>query len=167
MEELSLLQAVILGAVQGATEFLPISSSGHLVLGQALLGVKLGGESLLAFNICLHFGTLLAILVVFWRDLVAIFHSVISLKLNGKEAAQDDVFEQEALSPSQGKRLFWFILLGTIPAGTIGIGFKDFFTALAADPLSASYMLIVTGLILFGTRFVKPGNIRIANLRYF
>ena len=75
MSDLSIIEAVVLGALQGATEFLPVSSSGHLVIAQDLLGVQLEGASLLAFDVCLHFGTLAAVIAVFWRDIIQSYYT--------------------------------------------------------------------------------------------
>ena len=67
---MSITQAAIFGIVQGITEFFPISSSGHLVIFQGLFGLK---EPQLAFDIFLHFGTLVAIIILFWNDILALF----------------------------------------------------------------------------------------------
>ena len=75
---MTLIDTIILGALQGITEFLPISSSGHLVLGQALLGIKIPGN---AFEVVTHLGTLLSVFCVFWKDII----SLVS-KINHKES---------------------------------------------------------------------------------
>lgn len=145
MGQLSIFQATLLGIVQGATEFLPVSSSGHLVLAQHFLGVRLENGQLLALDISLHFGTLLAVIVFFWRDLYAMLFSVLGREIPGDNSA----------TASDYRKLFWFLILGTIPAVIIGLGFKDFFEGLFANPRAAACMLLVTGAVLFTTRLVK------------
>ena len=164
MQGISILKAVILGAIQGATEFLPISSSGHFVLAQHLLDVRLEGDALLALNICLHFGTLFAILVFFRHDIFSILKSVSTFKISKFASNRNDRFVEAALSPEQGRKLFWLLLIGTIPAATIGIGFKSFFEGLNNNPFMASIMLLVTGCILFGTHFIKHADKRIGEV---
>jgi undecaprenyl-diphosphatase len=143
---LSLLQAVILGLVQGLTEFLPISSSGHLVLGESLLKVKFDDIS---FEVFLHLGTLLAVVIFFrhsiWKMLRAVWFKVKSILIkNGTMSYLDEDW-----------RLFWLILLGTIPAGLIGVGFKDLFEKTFSSVRIVSLLLLFTGTVLFLTRFFK------------
>jgi undecaprenyl-diphosphatase len=100
---LSILEALILGIIQGLTEFLPISSSGHLAVTQHLLGLS-APDANLFFNVMLHFATVLAILAVYWKDFLFLF--------------------------TERRREAGLILLGTIPAGVIGLLFKDTFESL-------------------------------------
>jgi len=134
---LSPIEALILGIVQGLTEFLPVSSSGHLVLGGTLLGVTSPGAG---FEVLAHSGTLLAILIHYRRDLGAMAVSLLTFK-------RDEHF-----------RLAFLILLGSIPAAAIGLGFSDRLEALFDAPVLAATMLLVTGLILLSLKFAKPGN---------
>ena len=103
---MNIVDALILGSLQGLTEFLPISSSGHLVLGQAILGVKQPGNE---FEILVHLGTLASVLVVFIDDIKSLFFSLTSKKT---------------------QTFILFILIGTLPAVAIGLGFKDIFVSL-------------------------------------
>lgn len=143
---MSLLQAVILGLVQGLTEFLPISSSGHLVLGESLLKVKFNDIS---FEVFLHLGTLLAVVLFFrhsiWKMLQAVWFKVKSklIKKSTTEYLDEDW------------RLFWLIILGSIPAGLIGVGFKNFFEKTFSSVKIVSIMLLFTGSVLFLTRFFR------------
>jgi len=111
---MGIIQAVVLGLVQGATEFIPISSSGHLVLVPWLLSWPSPG---LAFDTVLHLGTLLAVLAVFWPDLVALvsawWRSIAQRNLDAPQA-----------------RVAWWILLGTIPAALMGMLWEEKFEAL-------------------------------------
>lgn len=127
------IDAFILGVIQGLTEFLPVSSSGHLVLAQSLLGVKQQGVS---FEVLVHLGTLGAVLVYFRRQILNL--------LSGLYRSD---------RPAERKQIL-FLILATIPAGVIGLIFKDFFEATFSQPIVAASMLFVTGGILLSTRFV-------------
>ena len=134
---MSYFDAILLGIIQGLTEFLPISSSGHLVLTQEILGVKQPGIS---FELILHLGTLLAVLVYFRRQLVALIRSIFDSNL------------------MQERSMIMFIIAGTIPAVIVGLFFKDYFEQAFGSPAFTWAMLIVTGLILFATKLVKKGD---------
>ena len=127
-------QALILGIIQGFTEFLPISSSGHLVLGQAILGIEQPGNE---FEILVHLGTLASVLVVFLDDIKSLLLSLTSKKTQS---------------------FIIFVLVGSIPAVGIGLGFKDILEALFDNIASVSGALIFTGLILYCSSFVKQGD---------
>ena len=144
VEHLSFFQSILLGFVQGATEFLHISSSAHLVFAQHLLGVTLTGAVLLAFDICLHFGTLVALILFYRRELWAMI-----LSLVGRSA------EASEMSVSEARHFTLMIIIGTIPAVIIGLGFKDFFDSLADDFFCAAYTLVITGFLLWFTHNVK------------
>jgi undecaprenyl-diphosphatase len=129
---LNVLHAFFLGFLQGATEFLPVSSSGHLVLVPWLLHWD---SPDLTFGIVVHWGTALAIVVYFWRDWL-------SLILAGfRSLHQRSLAEPDA-------RLFWFVVLGTIPAALIGWKLEDFFETLFARPVPAASFLLVTAALL-------------------
>ncbi len=129
---IDLLRAVVLGIIQGATEFLPISSSGHLVITPWLLGWPAPS---LFFDTVLHWGTLLSILAVFWRDFVDII--VATLR---------SIFQRSLADPNA--RLGWFLVIGTIPAALTGLLLKDFVEALFESPLAAGIFLLVTAGLL-------------------
>jgi undecaprenyl-diphosphatase len=128
----NIIQALVLGIVQGATEFIPISSSGHLVLVPWLLDWPEPG---LVFDTVVHWGTLLAILAVFWRDLVALARawagSLVERNLDQTEA-----------------RLAWLIIVGTLPTALMGYLWEDFFESLFSSPGRVAVLLLVTGAIL-------------------
>jgi undecaprenyl-diphosphatase len=137
---LTTLQAIILGIVQGATEFIPVSSSGHLVLVPWLLNWPSPG---LTFDIAVHLGTVVAVWAYFWRDWWAIFSSA-SRWIIQREEADDQT------------RLLGLLLLGSIPAGVIGLLFRDFFEQAFNTPGIAALLLLVTaGLLLTGERLGK------------
>jgi undecaprenyl-diphosphatase len=116
----TLWQALTLGTVQGLTEFLPISSSGHLVLFQTLFHMK---EPMMAFDIALHAATLLVVVIYFWKDVADIFsdfwHSVIT-RVSKKPPAVEGI-------RSEHKGLWVCVLITLIPTGVIAVLFKDFF----------------------------------------
>ena len=133
--QINLGQALLLGVIQGLTEFLPISSSGHLVLGQAALGIK---EPVLLFDILLHIGTLAAVLAVYGKDVWRILRAWF-LALAGRAN------EEERVSARTG----WLLILGTVPAALVGVLFKDTIEAAFAAPRLTAYNLLVTGGVLF------------------
>ncbi len=141
---MSLLQALILGLVQGVTEFIPISSSGHLVLVPWLLGWD---KAPLAFDTIVHWGTLAAILAVFWRDLWELFVAGLNslLALAGQDRSYD---ETQA-------RLAWAIVLGSIPAALTGFLLQDFFEDLFGQPVAVAGLLVVTANILLASEWLS------------
>jgi len=132
---LSTLEALILGIVQGLTEFFPVSSSGHLVVFQALLGVDVEGG--LVFEIAVHVATLGAILVYYRRRILELIRGVLSL---------DPVALDYA-----GK-----LALGTVPAVAVGLFGKDFIEAQFANRALVGFALIATGFIVLSTRWTAP-----------
>lgn len=121
MSSISSPEALILGVVQGLTEFLPVSSSGHLVLFQRIFGLT---ESNLAFDVVLHLGTLVSVLIVFYGDFLSILRRPAS-------------------------RLTWLIIAGLIPTGIIGIAFRDVVARLFASGQSLGFEFLITGLVLW------------------
>ncbi len=134
-----LIKAVILGIVQGATEFIPVSSSGHLVIIPWLLNWEPSG---LLFDAILHWGTLVAILFFFGRDFWDMF--VAFLRSLATRSLQD-----------HNARLAWLIILATIPATIVGVLFKDAIEALFDNeewaPLVAGFSLLLTAALLAGS----------------
>ncbi len=139
-------QALVLGIVQGLTEFLPISSSGHLVIIQQLFGLQASGEELLGFDLALHFGTLLSVVAVFYKD------------IGDMIAGCFRVVTRRGVKNDAGAHLAWLVIVGTIPAVVIALAFADFFRSLFDSAFTAGLMLLVTGAILFVTRFVKRSD---------
>lgn len=135
-------QSLLLGLVQGITEFLPISSSGHLVLTERLLNVK---TSDLVFEVLVHVGTLVAVVVYFRRKLIDIARSLIHSLSKGAKT------EDEKLN----LRLAWFLILGTIPAVLFGLFFRDIVEAAFASPRWTSGEFIITGIILISTIWAR------------
>ncbi len=124
------LEAIFLGVVQGLTEFLPISSSGHLVVLQAILGFK---EPRLAFDVMVHVGTLLAVITFFRKYIVGMFVSIFV----------------PSMRRSEEWALLKMVIIGTIPTVFIGFVFKDPLEELFASPAAVGFFWLMTGLLLF------------------
>ena len=133
-----IFKAIVLGFVQGATEFIPVSSSGHLVLVPWLLGWT---PSSLLFDTVLHWGTLLAILIVFWSDFWGM--AVAALQSLARRSLADP-----------RARLAWAIVLGSVPAAIGGLFFEDFLEGLFASPRAAGFFLLVTAALLAGSEWL-------------
>jgi undecaprenyl-diphosphatase len=135
---LDILKAILLGIIQGATEFLPISSSGHLLLVPSLLELDEPDLNVIAIA---HLGTLLAVVTYFWTDLWQILLSVL-----------DGLRRRQPLA-TENSRLGWYILVGTIPAALAGLLLEDFFDQVFGQPIVAAFMLLGTaGLLISGER---------------
>lgn len=146
---MDIIQAIILGVIQGLTEFLPVSSSAHLVFITDILGLPQN----VAFDTLLHLGTLVAVVGYFWRDIVEIITSFISSIM--------DIFRgkfKEGLKEKPFKKLTWLLVVGTIPAGIMGILLQKQFEALFNSVIYVGFFLIITGLLLWGAERVKPGE---------
>lgn len=129
--------ACILGILQGLTEFLPVSSSGHLVLAEKLLHVQDYGVT---FELVVHLGTLGSVLIYFRRRLFALVRSLYTGAM------------------IEERRTILYLAVGTIPAGIVGFTLEDFFDRAFDSPALTSAMLIATGAILLSTRFVRSGE---------
>lgn len=128
---MSFIDAILLGVLQGATEFLPVSSSGHLVLAQHLLGDF--EQPGVLFDVLLHVGSMVAVFLYFWRDLCGLLSS---LWRKDEKAAQQ-------------RYMVGLLIAGSIPTAIIGLLFKDFFIGLFERPAIVCVMLLVTGSLLW------------------
>ena len=143
---MSWIQALILGVIQGLTEYLPVSSSGHLTIGQYLFGIN--GENAMDFEIIVHVATVLSTCVILWSEIVWLFKDLFKWKWN------------------DGTKYIVNILISMIPVGIVGVFFKDKIDALFNyDQLAAQYgngllvvgiCLLVTALLLVFSYFAKP-----------
>ena len=138
---MNIFEAVFLGLIQGLTEFIPVSSSGHLVIAQYFLDIK---EDQILFNVILHIGTLIPIFIIFWQDI----KDMILLK---KEKRKET----------------FYILLAIIPTGIIGVLFEDIFESLFSNAYLTALMLIVTGIILYVTELIEGGVKDVEALKFW
>jgi undecaprenyl-diphosphatase len=139
---MSMNEAVALGILQGLTEFLPVSSSGHLALVQHFAGIENPGVT---FEVCVHFGTALAVLVFFRRRIDAIVRAVVGFALDRPHDPED-------------ARIGILLLVGTVPAAIVGLLFSDAVEAAFDSPRIVSIALVLTGVVLWLTRWVSPGD---------
>ena len=156
---MNILQGIIIGIVQGLTEFLPVSSSAHLIFIQNILGV----ESSLAFDTFLHLGTLLAVLIYFRADIIKMVEAWILsigdiLQHRFKEGFYSDPY----------KRLSWYVIIATIPVGLVGVLFESQVDALFAGALYVpGFFLFVTGTILYLSQRMASGQIDMSHMGWF
>ena len=122
---MGILEAIVMGVVQGLTEFVPISSSGHLIIAHELFGTT---DSTLLFDVALHVGTLLALTIFFWKDLLGLAKNCLS-------------------NNSQGK-LARIIVAGTVPAALIGFLFSDQIDSALRKPSTVVVTMLVMGLLM-------------------
>lgn len=143
---MDLFEAIFLGILQGITEFLPVSSSGHLVLAQALLGRDL--ETGITFEIVVHFGSFCSI-VLYYRKLIGeIIRDV--LKSITPQGLKSGIYKTNS-----NVKFSLFILVSMIPAMIVGFTMRDAIENLFLNPFFVSCMLLITGTLLFSTKFVK------------
>lgn len=140
---MTFLQSIILGIIQGLTEFLPVSSSAHLVLFPYWLGWEIPATDAFIFNVLVQLGTLLAVIIYFWRDLLAIIRSVLSGIVHRQLFKEADA------------RLGWLVILATIPAGIAGLFLKDIIEAAFSSPTATGLLLLVTALMLLLSEKVR------------
>lgn len=131
------IQALLLGLVQGLTEYLPVSSSGHLAIGSALFGIE--GEENLAFTVIVHVATVFSTLVILWKEISWIFKGLSQCRMNDET------------------RYFINIVISMIPVGIVGVFFKDYVEEIFGSGLAiVGSMLLVTALLLTFSYFAKP-----------
>jgi undecaprenyl-diphosphatase len=132
-----LLQAIVLGVVQGLTEFLPISSSGHLIVVPALLGWDDPFIESLAFSVMLHVATLGALLIYFFRDWVRLIPA-------GLATLRDRSFRDDP-----DRRLAWLLVVSTVPAVIVGLALDDLIETAFREPRLVAMTLVAGGVILW------------------
>lgn len=136
---MSFIEAILLGVIQGLTEFLPISSTGHLTIAGKLMGLisEENPEHWTAFIAVIQLGTLLAIVIYFWKDLWNIFTNFM----------QENILKPKKISEQNiNSKMGWMIILGSIPVAVIGLGFKD----LIEGAFTKNLYVIATSLIVLG-----------------
>jgi len=147
---MDILQGIILGIVQGLTEFLPVSSSAHLIFVQEFFGIN---NSSIAFDVLLHLGTLVAVIGYFFKDIIemikAFFSSIVDIfRGRFKEGFREDPY----------KKLVWMVIIGTIPAGIVGIAFNDQIAATFNSVTVPAFFLLITGVLLYVSQRVNIGH---------
>ena len=140
---MNILEAILLGIIQGATEFLPISSSGHLILIPRLLNISEPELNVIAIA---HVGTLLAILIYFHKDLWVIAKAVL------------EGFQKRNPLGTTQSRLGWYLAAATLPVAFAGLLFEDYVGRAAQSPATAAILLIGTGAILIVGELMRSGN---------
>lgn len=148
MLESEILYAIILGIIQGISEFLPISSSGHLIIYSSL---SEGASLPLSLNVALHFGTLLAILIYFHKDWLKLLYGV-----DGYVRKRERSFESHTLLPA--------LVFGSIPAAIIGLSFKDQIESYFHSPAVVAIPLIVVGILMVVCDKYYPSSKPLKNL---
>jgi undecaprenyl-diphosphatase len=151
---LEFLEAVLLGVVQGLTEFLPVSSSGHLLLGQYFLGLDQDRFGL-PFDVALHLGTLVAVVTFFWRDLLRMARGFARSLTPG---------ERNLADPDQW--LAYLILASTVPAALIGFFLKGFFETAVRSPWVVVFNLVLIGVLFIVGEAVGAKTRRADKLRF-
>ncbi len=150
--EVDIIKAIILGLIQGLSEFLPISSSGHLVLAEEILQFNQEG---IALEVFLHFGTLLSVFVAFRKEIAQML------------IAPYAIWIKKENHPELTEYLKWdlYVIIGTIPAGIVGIFFKSEIEILFSSVILVLFMLTITGIIMISSRFLLERNtsLRISN----
>ena len=131
------IEAFILGIIQGLTEYLPVSSSGHLAIGANLFGIE--GSENLAFTILVHVATVMSTLFILWREIVWLVNGVLKFKMNDE------------------MRYFINILVSMIPVGIVGVFFKDYVEEIfGSGLLIVGIMLLVTAALLTFSYYARP-----------
>lgn len=135
---MGILQSIILGIVQGVCEFLPISSSAHLILIPYLFNfnLEMSNSAKLAFDVALHFGTLISVLVIFWKDWLNLFKGAFN-----KVFKKKDSFEN---------KMFWYLVLATIPGALVGFLFEDIVeNVVRGNVFIIALVLAVVGVLIY------------------
>lgn len=148
-----MIDIIILGIIQGIAEFLPISSSAHLIIFRDIFGIgtSIGSNIELTFDLALHFGTLLAIIIFFFNDLFKILVEGLTKGVKTKDG-----------------KLFWYLILATIPAGIVGVLFEDIFDSFFRKQLwLIAIALIVMGVIIYLVDKKSKISINIKEMKWY
>lgn len=151
---MTIFQALILGVVQGATEFIPVSSSAHLVLVPWLVGWQFDPKAAFVFDVLVQWGTLLAVIVYYWADLWGMLRAAIAGLLQGKPLGTPQA------------RLAWLIVVATVPAVVLGLAFKDLFEAMFGDPVGTAAWLLGTAALLAASEYFGRFSRKIDSLTW-
>lgn len=162
---MTIIDSLLLGLLQGITEFLPISSSGHLVIAESWF--KLNMEAMKSFDIAVHFGTLLAILIYFRKDFRFLLRSLAHLVERKTGFLRGNKSVEEKIELKVGVKMCGYLLLGTVPAVIVGAFFGDFLDSYFRNVFWVAVMMIVVGVLFFVAEFifvrVKPAEFNLKN----
>ena len=134
---MTLFQAFVLGIIQGLTEFVPISSTGHLVLVPAVFGWEINAQQAFIFDVLVQWGTMVAVILYFRKELLTLFHGLY------------DGLRQGQIFTEPRARLAWLILLSSLPAGFAGLFLKSLVEDAISSPMVVSIFLVINAFILF------------------
>lgn len=143
---MTLVQAFVLGIVQGLTEFIPVSSSGHLVLVPHLLGWEFPENQVFIFDVLVQWGTLFAVFAYYWRDLTNIAKDFCKTLVAGKPFSTEDA------------RMGWYLIIATIPAVVVGLLCKDLIEKAFSSARMTGIFLLVTAVLLIIAELVGKRN---------
>jgi len=160
---LPILEAIVLGIIQGLTEFLPVSSTAHLALVPWLvtrLGLANWSDPGLTFDVALHAGTLFAILLYFWRTWIQILRAAFGGKVVRFSETSDGVRDLTPEEQTRERRLLWYMIAATIPAGIAGALLEKRIETTFRAPALVAFMLILVAVVMWlaerSSQFVKP-----------
>lgn len=146
---MEIVQALVLGIVQGLTEMLPVSSSGHLYLISKFFFEWNVPDS---FDIALHFGTLIAICIYFFKDWLSLIKGGFNMAFKKEE--------------SQEGKLFWYLVIATIPVGILGLFFEDFLDEKLTHPLIIGGAFIIMGMLLYYIDKISKSEINLEKMKF-
>ena len=161
---MTILEALLMGVIQGVAEFLPISSSGHLAIFENIL--KINTETGILYDVMLHVGTLIAILVAFRKDIARlilefcriVYDIIQNAKTMVHNKKEGDARRYKKIISNNYRKMILLILVSTVPTGVIGLLMKEVVTAAAATLLAPGIGLMVTGVLLLVVDYFKAGQ---------
>ncbi len=167
---MDVLKAIIMGVIQGLTEFLPVSSSGHLGLIKGLTGMETGDSIL--FDILLHFATLVAIVAVFYKDIIMLVVEffgmcrdiIFNIAAFGKSLSGNKDIAYTRVINSTYRKFVLLLIVSTIPTGIIGVLMKDVVERTSGNLLVTGICLVCTGLILALSDFLSEGDKKLKDM---
>ncbi len=150
---MQILKAIIMGIIQGLTEFLPISSSGHLVLYQYFFGKPDGTGNDISLEVFLHLGSLIAVIIFFRKDIMELISSLFQWRKSIDQHKQ-----------YRNRMVIVYLFIATVCTGIIYVLFGTKIEAVFNQPLIVAFMLIVTGIIILASDYIKKTEIPISNM---
>ena len=164
VDHMSLLQALLLGLVQGITEFLPVSSSGHLAIMQNLLNINT--DTGVLFDVILHLGTLTAIFIAFWKDIKKlildgcgmIYDIIQNIKIWSHNRREHDARRYRKIVSSNYRKFILLITVSTIPTAIVGLLLQNVVETAGSNLLAPGVGLFITGILLLVVDFFPAGD---------